>query len=840
MTSSEIEKIQSYFREGQTLWKGSSKLVRSRRFYELWESAANPEPFEIRQEGISLDEVLIVPPGKAESCRAFTSWDDDAESMVLNLETSDGICEKYLLRFSEEGKAEVIFQKNQTLSGEEDFWKYDAAQLIIGKYQASGGELNFSKFQKRDFRKLLELLPETYPSEGLKALKKLKLDELKSVFERTLSDRAADELGSQMELPLFGTYSREEKKEETEIVNRKDSLSARTFWQVSRMFRLLSETDRLMIEFERNFELYFQDAVVVNGAHPVYILSLEAPEGAPIFFDDILDVRRRSDDSKIGSFRVDFFDGVQILGRLTVEDSTNKINTDLCEAVGTLIRGPSEFLKERLDSIREELKPETALSKLHSGGIIAGLSSVNFHFPENVNADSELNLSQKTAFETAVNEENPLVLIQGPPGTGKTHVLRKIVRKLHEEGKRIIITAPSHAAVDNICRGISDLPYLRCGRHAESIAPDILPGHWIGERDNVKNMRQVEKEGKQVIYAGTHPALLKDLCIKFDFENIGPFDVIIFDEAGMSNMEEVILCAMFAKRAIMLGDYKQLPPFPKPQAVMNALTANGEVIETELLSVLSESAMEWLVKHRECPSIRLSTSYRCQNPRLLRFISGSFYNAGIKPDTGAEYYSLPLPERERKYPPSTLRWISTSQEANRRETVILPGRTGAGKPGICNRMEANICVKAVKDLLKKYPLNEITIITPYRAQTELIRQKLTSLLGKNYEPGEWKNFLTGRVSTVDSFQGGESDAVIISYVRSNPHGRIGFTDHPNRINVAHTRCRCELVVIGDLECLKKRSNGGIFTRLEQAFLLDGEIVQASQVLKPSELQPELF
>ena len=837
--SPEAEKIQTYFKEGQALWKASSKLVQSRRFYELWESAANPEPFQITADGITLFGQQILPPGKAESCNAFTCWDDSEEVMLLNLENADGLCEKYLLRFSESGKPEIIFYKNHHTMEEEDFWIYDAAQLIIGKYQASGGELNFSKFQKRDFRNLLELLPETYPADGRKAMKKLKLDELKSVFEKTLSDRAADELGSQMELPLFGTYSRVEKKQETEIINRKDVLPARTFWQVSRMLRLLSETDRHMIEFERNFELYFQDATVVSGAHPVYVLSLEAPEGAPIFFDDILDVRRRTDASKIGTFRVDFFDGVQILGRLTVE-TANKINTDLCEAVGTLIRGPSEFFKERLDSIREELKPETALSQLHSGGIIAGLTAVNFKFPENATATSELNPSQKTAFDAAVADENPLVLIQGPPGTGKTHVLRKMVRELHAQGKRIIITAPSHAAVDNICRGIGDLPYLRCGRHSESIAPDILPGHWIGERDNVKNMRQIEKEGKQVIYAGTHPALLKDLCIKFDFENIGPFDVIIFDEAGMSNMEEVLLCAMFAKRAIMLGDYKQLPPFPKPQAVMNALTSNGEVIETELLSLLSESAMEWLVKHRECPSIRLSTSYRCQNPRLLRFISGAFYNAGIKPDTGAEYYSLPLPERERKFPPSTLRWITTSQEANRRETVILPGRSGAGKPGICNRMEANICVKAVTDLLKKYPLNEITIITPYRAQTELIRQKLTSLIGKNYDPEEWKNFLTCRVSTVDSFQGGESDAVVISYVRSNPLGKIGFTDHPNRINVAHTRCRCELIVIGDLECLKKRSNGGIFTRLEQAFLLDGEIVPASQVLKPSELQPELF
>ena len=838
MITDEISKIHSYFQEGKVLWKGSAKLVKSRRFYELWENAACPLPFQIGAEGIVLGGTRILPPGKAETCNAFTGWDDSLECMVLNVESEDGLSEKYRLQFSEEGTLEVAYHQNRALNSSENFWQYDAANMIIGALRTAGRDLDFSKLTRKDIKKLQKLLPASYPAEGIKALRALNSEELRRVFERTLSDRASDELNSQLELPLFGTYSREQKAAGAEILNKTDLLPDQTFWQISRMLRLLSEIDRLMIEFERNFELYFKDATVVSGAHPVYVLSLEAPEGAPIFFDDILDVRRRSDGSKIGSFRVDFFDGVQILGRLTVE-TTNKISTELCEAVGTLIRGPSEFLKERLDAIRAKLKPENAVEQLHGGGVIAGLIPVPFHFPEEVLADSQLNQSQRTAFETAIDETNPLVLIQGPPGTGKTHVLKQIVRELHKEGKRILITAPSHAAVDNICRGISDLPYLRCGRHSESIAPDILPGHWIGDRENVKNVRQVEKEGKQVIYAGTHPALLKDLCIKFDFENIGPFDVIVFDEAGMSSMEEVFLCSIFAKRVIMLGDYKQLPPFPRPQAVLKALSENGEILENGLKALLSESVMEWLVKHRECSSIRLSVYYRCQNPRLLRFISGSFYDAGIKPDTGAEYYSLPLMEREQKFPPSTLRWITTSQEANRRETVILPGRSGAGKPGICNRMEANICVKTVENLLLKYPLNEITVITPYRAQTELIRQKLTSLLGKKYDPEVWKEFLAGRVSTVDSFQGGESDAVIISYVRSNPHGKIGFTDHPNRINVAHTRCRYELVVVGDLECLKKRSNGGIFTRLEQSFRLDGEIIPAAQVLK-SGSQPELF
>lgn len=68
---------------------------------------------------------------------------------------------------------------------------------------------------------------------------------------------------------------------------------------------------------------------------------------------------------------------------------------------------------------------------------------------------------------------------------------------------------------------------------------------------------------------------------------------------------------------------------------------------------------------------------------------------------------------------------------------------------------------------------------------------------------QWEEFLDSRIATVDSFQGSESDAVIISYVRSNENHVIGFSDNPNRINVAHTRCRRELYVVGDLECLKR-------------------------------------
>ena len=137
-------------------------------------------------------------------------------------------------------------------------------------------------------------------------------------------------------------------------------------------------------------------------------------------------------------------------------------------------------------------------------------------------------------------------------------------------------------------------------------------------------------------------------------------------------------------------------------------------------------------------------------------------------------------------------------------------------------------------MAKNYPLDEISIIAPYRKQVALIRETLSleylnSLLENEISYAVWRDFLFSRIATVDSFQGGESDVVIISYVRSNNDEGIGFIDNPNRINVAHTRCRREVHIIGDLDCLKRQAKNEIFNRLERAFLRDGEIIAVSKI-----------
>ena len=127
-------------------------------------------------------------------------------------------------------------------------------------------------------------------------------------------------------------------------------------------------------------------------------------------------------------------------------------------------------------------------------------------------------------------------------------------------------------------------------------------------------------------------------------------------------------------------------------------------------------------------------------------------------------------------------------------------------------------------MLTRHELEDITVISPYRRQIMLLRKTFSDLFASRFATDRWNHFLLNNIATVDSFQGGESEAVIISYVRSSERHGIGFTDNANRINVAYTRCRSELVIIGDLDCLKNRGKNQLFAKLERAVERDGEIV----------------
>ncbi len=835
IAAEELKKIGIYFAEGEKLWSRSPEQVTGRAFFELWETFQKPVPFAVGPGTFNLEETLSVTlPDGWDGAEVSIHWSDRNACVILRLNHRNWT-KQCLLRFRD-GKIRMeeqppVEHHEERISPDH----LDAARFLAGKIRERGTKINPDKLKKKDFLDHLRTLPPEYPKSIRAEMRELPLAALRELFRIALADLPEDELGPQMVLPLDGSYA-PDVTGKTVILNPKTSIPKRTPWKSLRPLELLAECDRLLIENERDFVLSFDRAEILdrNPETGILVLGLQTEESVPLYQDDLLKVFEAVGSVPYGTFQVDFFDGTQIMGRLTPGSDKDfaEVAPHLC---GVLLRSPFELYAKMLRTFQETLLAPTEKQTVSAADALLGREDLLFASPPQEKPTPKgMNESQKTAFLAAAHPENRVVQIQGPPGTGKTYVLEQLLRQFHEEGRRVLIAAPSHTAVDNICRRIPDLPFLRCGRNADSIDPDIRRDHWLGDPRNYHRIREdSSRKKKAIFFAGTHTALLKEALIDKYRTNYGLFDAIVFDEAGMSGSDVILLCSRLAERCILFGDHLQLPPFPLPGTVLKKLSEEGKNLDFESKTLLTRSAMEWLTVCRKFPVHVLNTSYRCENPRLLRFASTVFYTGEVRPAPGSDYYRLPPLEREEKYPPSTLRWVTTSglPEKIRHEQVTFD----AGKPGIVNPVELHLAQMELDRLCRKYRLREITLIAPYRRQITALKQHLREHLSERFPPEEIQFFLATCVNTVDSFQGGENEAVIITYVRSNSGRGLGFTDSPNRINVAYTRCRRELVIVGDLECLKEQEKNGIFRRMERAFRRDGEIIPAENMLSDEKM-----
>lgn len=262
------------------------------------------------------------------------------------------------------------------------------------------------------------------------------------------------------------------------------------------------------------------------------------------------------------------------------------------------------------------------------------------------------------------------------------------------------------------------------------------------------------------------------------------FDVAIVDEAGQISLPNLLVPLVRAKRAVLVGDHRQLPPYLDEEIRVWATSAPKE--SGQILDLLSKSGFEMLYgrvddEHREM--LRLQ---RRMPIELASFVSRTFYNNRLStehPGGGGD----PIFR-------SPFAMVSTSDvpEADRAET--RPPRA----PGYLNRLEAELIVDLVARFRHWYP--DWAVILPYRAQVDLVRRRLSAALG---DP----DGIVDRVGTVDSFQGGERDLVVFGFVRSNTVGGVGFLEELRRLNVAISRARRQLVLIGDADFLQRAGTG---------------------------------
>lgn len=264
------------------------------------------------------------------------------------------------------------------------------------------------------------------------------------------------------------------------------------------------------------------------------------------------------------------------------------------------------------------------------------------------------------------------------------------------------------------------------------------------------------------------------------------FDWVIIDEAGKATPPEIMVPICLGKKIVLVGDHKQLPPVVDEALLklqdkerMNITKAD---LEISLFEYLERSLNE------ECKNI-LDEQYR-MNPVIGDLISTLFYDGKLVSKTRKEDKTIPL----KMYDKKPLVWLSTSSNSNRKEERISDSYRNSAEAKVIFEQLLLIDDELGELKMKK----ETAIIAGYRGQ----RDRLTRLYESDYK-ARFHN-MTIEINTVDAFQGRETDIVFYSVVRSNDEGNLGFLKDVRRLNVAFSRARELLVVVGDHQCAQRR------------------------------------
>lgn len=396
--------------------------------------------------------------------------------------------------------------------------------------------------------------------------------------------------------------------------------------------------------------------------------------------------------------------------------------------------------------------------------LLTGKRSVRFSANKYsiLGGDIELNDHQQLALAWADGAED-IVCIHGPPGTGKTRTLTAFVKQAVDRGKSVLVTAHSNQAVDNLLVGDST-PGDPEADTLHEMAQDPDESLTIARTGNNTRNRVVERNyvGKSSSRADVVASTTSGAA-HFDPNT---FDVAVVDEATQASRPATAIALNAARKLVLAGDHKQLPPY-----------CADETMQEEDTHI---SHFEYLLnRYGDDISVMLQKQYR-MNEKIAEFPNESFY--------GGE---LETADWNRDWAVEDLKpMIGVDISGTER-------RQSHGK-SYYNEDEAEAVAKQVKLLVQSgLDPEDIGVITAYTGQIGPIGSRINNLDVENPE--------RVTVDTVDSFQGGEREAIIVSFVRSNPDGRSGFLEFPEegprRLNVALTRARKRLVVIGNWDTL---------------------------------------
>lgn len=457
--------------------------------------------------------------------------------------------------------------------------------------------------------------------------------------------------------------------------------------------------------------------------------------------------------------------------------------------------------------------------------------------------DEKLNPAQKEAVEKALGSER-LFLVHGPPGTGKTRTVVEYIAQEVRRGKKVLATAESNIACDNLLlgvltrglravrighparverellnhalfalaaekstyqealklweeierlkgeqarflrpspqwrRGMSDDEIKRAAQGKQSFRGVPLPKlrsmeRWIALAERIRELaekaRTLEALAISQVLEEAEVVVTTNVSAGSEFLTGYSFDLVVIDEGSQATEPAALIPLVRGQKLVMSGDHKQLPP---------------TILSLEAQPILSRTLFERLITCYPESAILLNIQYRMHED-IMAFSNQTFYQGKL----------LAASEVARR----TLRTLGISlQDGLRHPQVVDPDiplvfldtassperfeRQHPGSTSFFNPLEATLAWEIITDFLTLgIPPEWLGVITPYDDQVAEITRLLPTI----------------RVATVDGFQGREKEIILLSLVRSNPRKEVGFLSDPRRLNVALTRARSKLILLGD-------------------------------------------
>lgn len=441
----------------------------------------------------------------------------------------------------------------------------------------------------------------------------------------------------------------------------------------------------------------------------------------------------------------------------------------------------------------------------YSGVPAAELSFAPISFPW-------LNRAQQEAVNKVLRAKD-VAIVHGPPGTGKTTTLVEAIYETLRRESQVLVCAQSNMAVDWISERLVDrgISVLRIGNPTKvndkmlsftyerrfEAHPDY-PQLW-SIRQAIRKLRQERKRRDN----GWHQKMdrLKsravELELRINSQLFGEakviastltgsashllsgqkFGTLFIDEAAQALEAACWIAIRRASRVVLAGDHCQLPPTVKSIAALKG--------------GLGTTLMERIVARKPSVVTLLTVQYR-MNEQIIRFSSNWFYDGRVESAPEVKYRGILDYD-------NPITWIDTSESDAKEEFV-------GESFGRINKTEAELTLDALKNYFIKIGRQRIAdehidvgVISPYRAQVQLLRRMVRK--AEFFKP--YRGCIT--VNTVDGFQGQERDIIVISLVRSNDDGQIGFLSDLRRMNVAITRARMKLIIVGSVQTMTRHA-----------------------------------